>query len=142
MLLDYGILSKELNARFGDRFVFVPRVAPDKVVTLLHEADVVVGQLGIGALCLSELQAMSCAKPVITSFRYPYAYPEPPPLLEAPDADAVDTQLECLFRSPDYGRAVGEKAREWVLQNHDQHVLAERLEALYGKILSRARPHR
>lgn len=136
ILLDYGILSRAYRTRFGDRFEFLPPVAPNQVVDLLRLADVVVGQLAVGALGLSELQAMSCAKPVIASFRYPDAYPDPPPLFEAADADAVEARLEELYRAPEEGRAAGAQARAWVQRYHDPQVLAARLDTLYQHVIN------
>jgi glycosyltransferase involved in cell wall biosynthesis len=119
----------------GHRFDFVSRVAPQAVPDLIAQADVVVGQLVVGALGLSELQAMSCAKPVIGLFRYPAAYSAPPPLCQADTADAVDAHLERLYEHPQESRALGEQARQWVRAHHDLDVLAERLEALYLRVM-------
>src|SRR6266567_7773212 len=60
-LLDNGPQKAEYRRRYGDRFEFFPVVSEDEVPRLLQSADVIVGQFS-GALGLSELQAMSCAK--------------------------------------------------------------------------------
>ncbi len=138
-LLDYGILSNEYRRRFPC-FEFVARVAPEAVPDVIAQADVVVGQLAVGALGLSELQAMSCARPVIASFRYPAAYSSPPPLCQADTADAVDAHLERLYEHPQEARALGEQARQWVRAHHDQDALAERLEALYLQVVKHRAP--
>ena len=103
---------------------------------LILSADVIVGQLALGALGLSELQAMSCARPVIASFRYDDAYPTPPPICQAATAEEVDERLEyLLFRNPEMVMSLGRQAREWIIENHDHRVLAGKLEELYQSIL-------
>ncbi len=134
-LLDWGSLRTEYKRRYGDRFEFVPPVASHEVEQLICSADVIVGQFALGALGISELQAMSCAKPVICSFRYDDAYPTPPPLFRASTAEEIDAHLENLYQHPEVGIALGKKSREWVIANHDYRVLAGRLEELYRTII-------
>jgi glycosyltransferase involved in cell wall biosynthesis len=135
-LLDWGILRGEYKQRYGNRFEFIPLVHPEEVQHMIHSADVVVGQFSLGILSFCELQAMSCAKPVICSFHYDCAYPTPPPLCRATTAEEIDAQLETLFQHPEVGMALGQRSREWVIENHDDRILTGRLEALYQSILS------
>ncbi len=135
-LLDYGVLSPIYQQCYGKRFDFIPRVAPEAVQQLIWQADVVVGQFGVGALGLSELQAMSCAKPVIASFRYPGVYPTMPPLCQATSADEVDAHLERLFQCPDAAEVIGRQSRDWVIAYHSCAVLAKQLESLYQALVS------
>jgi glycosyltransferase involved in cell wall biosynthesis len=134
LLLDYGVLSATYRQRYGARFAFVPRVTPERIRHLIWQADAVVGQFAVGALGLSELQAMSCAKPVIASFRYPEAYPTPPPICQATTPDEVDAHLERLFSCPQEAIAMGRCARDWVVRYHDCHSLAIWLESLYRSL--------
>jgi glycosyltransferase involved in cell wall biosynthesis len=134
-LLDWGLLKDQYKRRFGMRFEFVPYVAPDAVQDLIRSADVVVGQFALGILSFCELQAMSCAKPVICSLRYEKACATPPPICRATTAAEIDEHLESLFQHPEVGVALGKDAREWVIKNHDYRVLSVRLEAIYQSIV-------
>ncbi len=134
-LLDWGLLKEEYKQRYGERFEFVPLVPAEKVQHLIWSADVVVGQFLLGILSFCELQAMSCAKPVICPFRYHDAYPTPPPLCQATTVEEIDEQLEHLYQHPEVGTALGQRAREWVIENHDCRVLSDRLETLYQSIV-------
>ena len=134
-LLDWGELKEKYKKRYGNRFEFIPPVAQDEVEQMIWSADVVVGQVALGILSLCELQAMSCAKPVICSFRYDDAYPSSPPICQAATPDEIDEHLEKLFQHPEAGAALGQKSREWVIENHDYRMLAGRLEELYQTII-------
>ena len=134
-LLDWGDLSAQYKQQYANRFEFVPPVAPGKVAYLIRSADVIVGQVALGALGLSELQAMSCAKPVIASFRYEDAYPTPPPICQATSAEEVDEHLEYFFQHPEGARALGQRARAWVIHNHDYRTLVGKLEMHYHSIV-------
>ncbi len=134
-LLDWGPETEKYKRCYGGRFEFVPFVAPELVQRLICSADVVVGQVFLGALGMSELQAMSCAKPVITSFRYEEAYPAPPPLCQVTTAQEVDEHLEHFFQHPEAATELGQKARRWVINHHSHQFLAVKLEMLYRSIL-------
>lgn len=142
LLLDYGILSREYQRRFAGLFEFVPQMPNEAIRQLIWQADVVVGQFFLGALGLSELQAMSCGKPVIAAYRYPTAYPEPPPLRHAETPDEVDAHLEALYRDPGAAGLLGERARAWVCEYHGRDVLARRLATLYGSLAHDTPPRR
>ena len=135
-MLDWGLLKEKLKRKYGKRFEFIALVPPDQVPELILSADVVVGQLLSGAFGLSELQAMSCAKPVICSFNYDEVYPEAPPICKAATPAQVDKHLEVLFQRPDLGADLGQKARDWIITNHSYQILSQRLEELYCSILS------
>lgn len=134
-LVDWGPEKEKYKQRYGGRFEFVPRVAPRLVESLIAPADVVVGQFRSGAIGYSELQAMSCGKAVIASFRCEEAYATPPPLYQATTPEEVDEHLENLYQHPELVREQGQLAREWVIANHNRSMLAPRLEKLYQSIL-------
>ena len=134
-LLDWGDLRRHYKELYANRFEFLPLVSSSEVGDLIRTADVIVGQVALGALGLSELQAMSCAKPVIASFRYQDAYPVPPPLCQATVAEEVDEHLEYLFQHPGEATMLGQRARAWIIQHHDYRNLVSKLEAHYLSIL-------
>lgn len=134
-MLDWGLLREMYRKRYEERFEFLAPVASSEVCQLISSADVVIGQFNLGVLAFCELQAMSCAKPVICSFRYDAAYPTPPPLFRASTAEEIDAHLENLYQHPEIGIALGKRSREWVIANHDSRLLAGRLEELYRTII-------
>jgi hypothetical protein len=91
----------------------------------------------VGAIGLSELQALSCARPVIASFRYPTAYPKPPPICQATTADEIIAHLERLHADATVCRELGAQGRAWVAAHHAIPLLAMRLANLYTECLSK-----
>ena len=134
-LLDWGMLKEQFKQRYSQRFEFVPPVPPEEVPDLLRSADVIVGQCFLGILSFCELQAMSCARPVICPFFYQNAYPTPPPLAQAATAEEIERQLEYLYAHPDEAHRLGQEARRWVIDNHETRALSFRLETHYQAIL-------
>jgi len=135
-LLDWGLLKDVYKQRYQGRFEFIPPVPLDEVHTLILSADIIVGQMASGALGLSELQAMSCGKPVITSFLYDNEYPTPPPRFQATNAEEIEQHLEHLYQHPETGVELGQRARAWIVKNHSTQVLTDRLEELYSSIIT------
>ena len=134
-VINRGVLSADYHRRYGDRFEFLSWVAPEEVPELLLQADAVVGQFALGSLGLAELQAMSCARPVIGSFRYPSAYPRAPPLYQAAIAEEIDARISTIFQHPEEAQSDGRAGPRLGVDYHDYRALAKRLEALYNQCL-------
>lgn len=132
--MDWGKLAGELKQQYGRRVEFLPRTTPDKMSEIVSHADVVVGQFVIGALGLSEFEAMSCAKPVIASYRYHGIYNESPPVCDAATAEDIDAWLEHLYQHPAETMAIGKQSREWVRKHHDGEAQIDLLERIYASI--------
>jgi glycosyltransferase involved in cell wall biosynthesis len=139
-LIDRGTLSAHYHQHYRQRFEFLAWQPPEEVPRLLQQADAVVGQFAVGALGLAELQAMSCARPVVAAFRYQDAYPNPPPLYQAATPEEIDAQLEDIFQHPQAAQARGQEARAWVSAHHDYRLLAKQLAGIYADCLERRGP--
>jgi glycosyltransferase involved in cell wall biosynthesis len=134
ILVDSGPLATSYRERFDGRFHFVPWMRREDVPALIQAADVVVGQFTIGALGLSELQAMSCARPVI-AYIESGLYPSPPPLYNAATVAETLAHLEALYTDPSHGADTARKGREWACEHYSCDVLAARLERLYAGLI-------
>ena len=110
---------------------FLPRISHEKMVDELQNSSIILGQLGTGILTCSELEAMSCGKPVICNFKYFDMYPEPPPVLVANTPEEVRDQIVFLLNNPEEGKKIGEKAREWVVKYYDYRKVAQKLLNIY-----------
>ncbi len=130
--IKFGPLTQTLELRYGRHVHFLPRIPQEHIQDVVRQADVVVGQFVLGAIGLSESQAMSCAKPVIASFTYQDAYPTPPPVCHATSVSQIEAHLERLYLDREEASALGRQGREWVIAHHGTDVLAERLETIYA----------
>jgi len=141
-IFSFGDHSAQARA-FFDGHKKDPRVIPlsplphDEMPELINSASIVLGQQShdIGALGVTELEAMACGKPVICYFAYPQAYSSSPPvLISRSPAEACDHVLR-LLKDPEYCRHIGEESRKWVSSNHELRSVAEKLKDLYLEIL-------
>lgn len=102
------------------------------VADLLREADVVVGQQHLGALGLSELEAMACGRPVIAPVRAELYDADLPVVRASGAVAAVDACLELL---DDEGRraVAGADGRRYVAARHDPAAVAAALTRIYAE---------
>ena len=112
----------------------VPRRTKVQLAELLAQVDVVVGQLRIGSLGLSELESMSCAKPVVTFLR-PGLYPADVPVISASSAEQVADECLHLLADEQASATLGSQARSYVVEQHEQGVVARQLASIYDGLL-------
>jgi len=93
---------------------------------------VVVGQLRLGILSMSELEGMACGKPVVGEFRYPDTYDKAPPILTGDAPEECAAQVMRLLDSATLRASVGERSREWVVEHHDYRQVARLIEGYYA----------
>lgn len=127
--------TQDLLARAGaaGATVIRDRVSQDAFGTLLAEADIVVGQFGVGALGMTELKALALGKVVVTHFTFGAAYAVPPPYVEASAESEILTAVRSLL--PDYPRrtSIGCAAERWVQAHHGQLRVAAQLIEIYER---------
>jgi Glycosyltransferase len=84
-----------------------------------------------GSLGLSELEAMSAGRPVITGIDW-NLYPEdPPPVIAAANADGIVAAVEKLKDDEGELARLSRDGREWVRRNHGYARHLQLLEAAY-----------
>jgi len=112
----------------------VPAVGP-----YLERAAVVLAPVRLGGgMRLKVLQAMALGKPVVTTplgaeGLVPTA--QPLPLAIAHDADGIATATLELLAADAHRRALGRRAREFIIEHHSWATYAERLEAIYSELV-------
>ncbi|HEX5590254.1 MAG TPA: glycosyltransferase [Candidatus Limnocylindrales bacterium] len=111
---------------FGPKATFLER---------LGRARVVVGQFRVPALGVSELEAMSMARPVVTNVDV-RLYPDPPPVVVAEDAAAVARAVGRLLDDPSEAEEVGEAGQRWVRSWHSPDAVATRVLAVYRRAIA------
>lgn len=96
---------------------------------LINSYDLVLGHqcTEYGSLSCSELEAMSCEKPVVVRFLYPEAYPEQPPVSVSRSAEEAATNIIDLLNNQIYAQTLGSAARGWVRKYHEQDLIVRKL---------------
>lgn len=84
---------------------------------------------------MAELEAMACARPVVTWFNELHAYAEPPPYLTAVDSVEIAAAVATLYDSPELRASLGEKGRAWVEQHHGLERVVTRVEEVAKAIV-------
>lgn len=108
----------------------VAAVDRDDVPGLLRSVDVVIGQQRLGALGLSELEAMAAGRPVIVSLRRDL-YPEAVPVENPVEPVDIAAAAIALIDDPQRRAALGAQGRDWVVAHHAPAAVAGALAEVY-----------
>lgn len=100
----------------------------------LLAADIVVGQQHLGVLGLSELEAMSCGRPVIAALHQEFRVAGVPVVTSASTHQMVDDCV-ALLESPDERQKLGSLGRRFVLEHHSHRMVAGQLASIYESML-------
>ncbi len=129
--LDYGPLAREYAQRYGKLVRFVRPVPHDEIGPFLEQFDIVIGQMRQGILGLSELEAMSVGRPVITGLNLSLYPEDPPPVIAAANADEIADAVERLKDDERELARLSHAGREWVRRNHSFARNLQLLEEAY-----------
>jgi glycosyltransferase involved in cell wall biosynthesis len=116
--------------RSGGR-VFRERLPRDQFLAEIERAAVVVGQFGVGAFGMTELDAFERERPVVTHFRFPGAYSSPPVYVEASTSDEIAAAADALIADRVARRRIGTLARQWVSREHSCERVVSLLATIY-----------
>jgi glycosyltransferase involved in cell wall biosynthesis len=109
----------------------IPTVPYAQMPELIGRYDILLGQFRLGILSMMELEAMACGKPLVTYFKYPEVYDEPPPVFSTADPDDGAAIVSSLLGDATQRREAGERGRAWVESNHHFVAVARKLESDY-----------
>ena len=123
--------------RQDSRLILLPRTQHTEMPALIRSFTVVLGQQSqeVGALGVSELEAMACGKPVVCYYDYPEAYPEPPPILVSRSPEEASAQIIRLLDDANLRQNLGVAARAWVSKYHEMGQVAQVLLDHYQRYL-------
>lgn len=129
----FGEYSKDASPEL---FNVIPRVSREEVLRILGDSDLVLGQLRVGAVGVSELEAIALGKPVITNFRYDHCYAEPMPCQKIFAADDVHEVLRSWIVewSRHEQRDLIHQRRQWVKRYHGQEAVSNLLLSIYDNL--------
>ena len=133
-LLDNICLYESLN-EFGveqSNLKVIQPVDQSQVKQLILEHDIVIGQTVLGALGMSELQAMSCSKVVICFNRFPNGFKHADLLFGCNNIrNLVETISVITSMDTERLEEIGQSCRFWVESTHSINTINHRLNSLY-----------
>ncbi len=121
------------------RIVFTGGVSNDELRALYHTADVFVYPTAGDTLPLVVLEAMACARPVVSTTVGGIPFEVTPDcglLVKPDDAGAVAAAVATLLASPEQRRSMGQAARARVLSTFSWHKSAQAAEQAYQRALA------
>ncbi len=123
-------LARELGLE--PRVRFLPH-ALSKTRLLRHyrAADIILDQFALGSYGTSALEAMSCERPLLIHLdpvRFAPFLDELPPVANCRTAEEIAGALAQLIDDPSERRALGARARRWVVAHHGDELVERQLE--------------
>ncbi|MCL4240973.1 MAG: glycosyltransferase family 4 protein [Dehalococcoidia bacterium] len=106
-----------------------------KLPAIINQHAVVAGQMKLGTAGMAELEAMACARPVVTWFNEPDAYPEAPPFVSVSTADEMAREIERLVDDRAASDSAGASGRDWIARHHSLANVAARVESVARAIV-------
>ncbi|MFC1755885.1 glycosyltransferase family 4 protein [Patescibacteria group bacterium] len=122
-IFNYGntmYMAEDFINKYKDvgNLIMLNKIPHEKMPQLISSSKIVLGQMELGVLGCSELEAMVCGIPVVCKFTHWEVYDEPPPVLQANTPNEVSNQVSRLIEDPNLRRVIGNKAKEWVIKYH------------------------
>lgn len=114
----------------------IPAQQRSALPSVINRHGVVIGQVNLGAAGMAELEAMSSARPVVASFTYGDAYPEPPPFVQANTGATIAEAVASLVDDPASRQSIGDSGRAWIQRYHDFDTIVDRVEAVAREAVS------
>lgn len=112
---------------------YISIVKQEDIPSLICNYDIIVGQFKIGSLGMSELQAMSCSKPVICNAYLNESYSGSPHLQASSQQEIIDHIEILITKSHEDKQLLGGKNRAWIIENHEVSKICKKLIEVYIK---------
>ena len=139
----YGVKINIVCLNFGyqkdnyNKYEFVNYIGkvPHKDINkLISQFDIIIGQLKVGAIGVSELEVMMHGIPLVSNFRYNEFYSEECPLISCDNSADVVKEVQKLIENIELRKEVAEKQLEWVNRYHSDMNVALKLLDIYNTI--------
>jgi glycosyltransferase involved in cell wall biosynthesis len=130
--ISWGPLGPMLRERFGHAVHFIDRVPREEVPSLIDSFDGVIGQMKLGILSLSELEAMARGRVVFMRLDRSLYPDDPPPVVDISDGPELVEAVQRLQQDPDELRRLSDQGRDWVARHHSVDGFLRVLRRGYG----------
>ena len=100
------------------KLVWLDKVTYENMPALMNSHDIAIGQMALGAVGMSELEALACGLPTIAHFEYNDEYSECSPILCAKSTREAQLHLDKLIKNDELRQVISEKSRKWIVNFH------------------------
>lgn len=123
----FGKLAEcELDALHGENIYRNDKpISNVEVIRLIDEVDLVIGQMELGAIGVSELEALARGAPVVSKFDYATLYEDVNPFIFEKTIDGLVDRIQKLFRDPALLFRQRMLGQQWVLKHHSSRTVAK-----------------
>lgn len=124
----FGDMIEKLNISKFEKIQKTPR---EQLPAIIHDHKVILGQFKVGAVGMSDLEAISCGKPLITFFEYGEVYEEPIPILNAKNEEEIFSGIEAVLDNVESFQAKANQYHKWVEKYHSIEKVVQKIEGFY-----------
>jgi glycosyltransferase involved in cell wall biosynthesis len=131
-IFNFGNIADEYTDKLNEfskskRVSLFGKVQHSDMIDIINNSKIILGQMSIGSLGCSELEAMACGKPVVCHIADLEMYSTPPPVISVSNTSEAEERILELLRNPNLANEIGKKSRKWVEENHDYVTIAKKL---------------
>lgn len=130
------------GGEYSDDFAALPNITliphqpRNYLPEIISQHGVIIGQVLLGVVGMAELEAMACARPVVSWFSHRGAYDEFPPFVRAVDGFDIATAVIRLVDDSNERARIGEASRAWVSKYHNVDAISGRVERAAEAIIA------
>jgi glycosyltransferase involved in cell wall biosynthesis len=121
--ISYLAFGDMLNEIQDLGLIEILKVQRSDLQNIISQNGLILGQFKVGAIGMSELEAMACCRPVVCHFEYDEDYPTPPPLIKAKTSEEIFNIIEKYIEDPEVYLKDKKKYRDWVIENHSKEKI-------------------
>lgn len=120
--------SKKLACDLGvnTRIKWIKPLSERLLIKYMQASDVVLDQFKLGVFGLLSPKALSCGKPLLTSYNpnvHRWCFDEHPPIVQCQEIEVIFHELLRLAKNPQERLRIGAESRDWVVRNHSKRHL-------------------
>lgn len=128
----WGPLTAQFREQYADCVHFLDRIPHDEVPALIDGFDAVIGQMKLGILSLSELEAMARGRVVFMRLDHQLYADDEPPVVDVHDGDELVAAIKRVQADPALLRRISDAGRDWVQRHHGLDGYFQILRRGYG----------
>jgi len=130
---NFGNLAKRFRKSDFEGIKLLELIEHRKMPKLINEFNLIIGQLGLGVIGISELEALSCGKTVIANIKKTKkVYEEKIPILHAENEKTLYQKIIWLLKNPSFLEKNSLFSRSFVKKYHSLGIVVDKLVKYYG----------